>query len=122
MATKRRDTRLHAEGAEFFVLSQLLIEGIHAFKAYTNFPGWDLIAVNPERKLQQTIQVKSRLPTGAKSFPIKNLDSDFVAFVVLNRGRRNNPTDPPSPPDVYVVPMRVVKPRVTRGGTGGSLS
>jgi hypothetical protein len=29
------------------VLGSLLIEGIEAHKLYTNFPGYDIIAVNP---------------------------------------------------------------------------
>ena len=43
---KRQDTKLESEGAEFLVLGHLLIEGISAYKAYINFPGYDLMAVN----------------------------------------------------------------------------
>lgn len=39
----RLDTSLESSGAEFLVLGHLLVEGIQAFKAYTNFPGYDLI-------------------------------------------------------------------------------
>jgi hypothetical protein len=61
----RLDSRLEAEGAEFLVLAHLLIEGIQAIKAYTRFPGYDLIAADPE-----------------------NLECDFVVLVALNRGFR----------------------------------
>ncbi len=103
-------------------MAHLLVEGIHAFKAYTNFPGWDLIAVNPESGAQKRIQVKSRWYTGAKAFPIRNFDSDFVAFAVLNRGRRNRPSDKPEPPDLYVVPTDVVKAVADETGGGRSFS
>jgi len=55
---KRQDTKLEAEGAEFMVLGMLLVEGIHCFKAYTNFAGYDLVALNPQTKKQARIQVK----------------------------------------------------------------
>ena len=45
---KKQDTKLESEGAEFLVLGHLLIESIAAYKAYINFPGYDLTAVNPE--------------------------------------------------------------------------
>jgi hypothetical protein len=45
----RLDTSLELAGAEFWVLGHLLIEGIQAFKAYTNFPGYDIIATHPEK-------------------------------------------------------------------------
>jgi len=40
----RLNIKLESEAAEFFVLGHLLLERITAFKAYTNFPGYDLIA------------------------------------------------------------------------------
>ncbi len=45
----RLDTSLESAGAEFFVLGHLLIEGIQAFKASTNSPGYDIIATHPEK-------------------------------------------------------------------------
>jgi len=39
----RLDSSLESAGAEFLVLGHLLIEGIQAFKAYTNFPGYDFL-------------------------------------------------------------------------------
>jgi len=87
--SKRQDTRLESEGAEFLVLANMLIEGISCYKAYINFPGYDLVAVNPDRSKTAKIQVKSRWATDYdKGFPIKNFDCDFVVHVALNRGYR----------------------------------
>jgi hypothetical protein len=44
----RQNTRLEAEGAEFLVLGHLLVEGLQAYKMYTNMPGYDVLVVNPE--------------------------------------------------------------------------
>jgi len=65
MAKKRtrKDTKLESEGAEFLVLGRLLLEKITGFKAYTNFPGYDLIATNAEKNTSARIQVKSRYQT-----------------------------------------------------------
>jgi hypothetical protein len=60
---RRRDTRLESEGAEFLVLGQLLIAGVEAHKAYTRYPGYDLVAINPDRDRTCRIQVKSRWAT-----------------------------------------------------------
>ena len=82
----RLDSRLEAEGAEFLVLAHLLIEGIQAIKAYTRFPGYDLIAADPENGTSCRIQVKSRWATDYdRGFPFTNLDCDFVVLVALNR-------------------------------------
>lgn len=87
----RQDTKLESEGAEFLVLGYLLIEGITSYKAYINFPGYDLIAINPVNKKIARIQVKSRWATDYDlSFPLKSLDTDFVVHVALNRGYRFN--------------------------------
>jgi hypothetical protein len=115
VARSRLDSSLEAAGAEFLVLSSLLIEGIQAFKAYTNFPGYDLIATNPEKNLSCRIQVKSRWATDwDRGFPIKNFDCDFVTLVALNRGyryhRRARPDDSGRrAPEVWVFPIEVVK-------------
>lgn len=50
----RLNTQLQATGAEFLVLGNLLIQGIQAYKAYTNNPGYDVIAVNPEQNISCT--------------------------------------------------------------------
>ena len=85
----KQNTKLESEGAEFLVLGNLLIEGISCYKAYVNFPGYDLIATNVDTGKLAKIQVKSRWATNYdKSFPIKNFDCDFVVHVALNRGIR----------------------------------
>ena len=66
-SNKRQDTKLESEGAEFMVLGMLLIEGIHCFKAYTNFAGYDLVAANPASGKTARIQVKSRWATELRS-------------------------------------------------------
>jgi len=85
----RLDTRLEAEGAEFLALGQLLLHKIASYKTYTNMPGYDLVATNPESNKSAMVQVKSRWRTGANGFPIKNFDCDFVVVVLLNRGSKD---------------------------------
>lgn len=87
MTRRRRDTRLESEGAEFLVLGQRLVAGIEAHKAYTRYPGYDLITANPDRDRTCRIQVKNRWATDYDgSFLIKNFGCDFVVHVALNRG------------------------------------
>lgn len=111
---KKQDTKLESEGAEFLVLGLLLVEGVSAYKAYINFPGYDLTAINPETKKVAKIQVKSRWATDYdKSFPLKNLDCDFVVHVALNRGYRfgkknNIESDGIKPPTFYVFPIDII--------------
>jgi hypothetical protein len=101
----RQDTQLESEGAEFLVLGQLLIEGIPAYKTYTNLRGYDLVATWPETNRSARIQVKSRWATNAKQFLIKEIDCDFVVLVRLNRGYRlaaaEKMTLPPQDPEFY---------------------
>lgn len=104
----RQDTRLESEGAEFLVLGQLLINKISAYKTYTNMPGYDLVATNPENNSSAKIQVKSRWRTNAPGFPIKNLNCDFVAVVLLNRGSKDG-KKPILPPEYFVIPIDIVK-------------
>lgn len=112
--TKKQDTKLESEGAEFLVLGLLLIEGISAYKAYINFPGYDLTAVNPETKRVARIQVKSRWATDYDtSFPLKSLDCDFVVHVALNRGyrfgkKKNIKDNGIKAPTFYVFPIDVI--------------
>lgn len=115
MGKPRRPTvaeaNLYAEGAEFLVLGHLLIRGIHATKAYTRFPGWDILATSPETGTTCRIQVKSRLATDfGSAFPIKSLESDFVVLVALNKGyRQKHRIGGKRPPDFYVLPIAVVR-------------
>lgn len=112
--SQRLDTKLEAEGAEFLVLGLLLVEGIQATKAYTRFPGYDLLAFNPDNQRQARLQVKSRWATDYdKGFPIKNFETDFVVHVALNRGyryrrRQTEADDGRRAPSVYVFPVDVV--------------
>lgn len=114
MTDKKQDTKLESEGAEFLVLGHLLIEGISAYKAYVNFPGYDLTAVEPETNKIARIQVKSRWATDYdKSFPLKSLDCDFVVHVALNRGyrfRKKGKVDENEirPPDFYIFPIDII--------------
>jgi hypothetical protein len=59
----RLNTSLESEGAEFLVLGNLLIGGIEAHKLYTNFPGYDIMGVNPARNTSCRIQIKCRWVT-----------------------------------------------------------
>ena len=105
---KKLDTRLESEGAEFLVLGQLLLHRIAAYKTYTNMPGYDLIATNPQARTSAKIQIKSRWRTGATGFPIKNFDCDFVVAAFLNRGSKDGKKEVLSP-EYYVLPVEVVQ-------------
>ena len=112
---KRLNTRLESEGAEFLVLGNLLVAGIEATKAYRNFEGFDLYATNPAAGKACRIQVKSRWATDYDGgFPIKNVGSDFVVFVALNRGYRygrkaRSPGDGVKVPEFFVFPTPIVE-------------
>jgi len=107
----RKDTRLEAEGSEFLVLGRLLLEKIPAYKTYTNFPGYDLIATNAENNTSVRIQVKSRYQTNLDGFIIKNYDCEFVVFVALNRGyskpRKNGDTGVRES-EFYILPISYI--------------
>ncbi|HEY1721048.1 MAG TPA: hypothetical protein VGG27_07365 [Magnetospirillaceae bacterium] len=112
----RLDSKLEAKGAEYLVLGNLLIWGLDAHLAYANTPGHDVIAINPKHDRLCRIQVKSRWAKKPRRFVIRNLDSDFVVFVALNRGPRG-PRQPnvirvrdaeSDEPNFYVIPTSVV--------------
>tara|TARA_R110000822_G_scaffold56128_1_gene141913 strand:- start:4 stop:465 length:462 start_codon:yes stop_codon:yes gene_type:complete len=112
MMVKRKDTKLESEGAEFLVLGNLLLQRIPSYRTYTNMPGYDLVATNPEKNLSVKIQVKSRYRSDWDGFIIKNLDSDFVVFVALNRGfsrPRKNGESGIQDPDYYIFPIKYIK-------------
>tara|TARA_R110002126_G_scaffold9840_1_gene44201 strand:- start:2831 stop:3286 length:456 start_codon:yes stop_codon:yes gene_type:complete len=122
--SKRRDTRLESEGAEFLVLGNLLLNQIPSYKTYTNMPGYDLVATNPEKNLSVKIQVKSRYKTDWDGFIIKNLDSDFVVFVTLNRGFsrvRKNGDSGVTDPDYYIFPIEYIKQAVNEKSKWGKI-
>ncbi len=102
----RQDTQLQAAGAEFLVLGHLLIEGIPAFKSYTNMKGYDLVVVNPETNRSARIQVKSRWKTKAEGFIINNFDCDFVVVALLNRGSKDGKAVT-RPPEFFILPVDV---------------
>ena len=108
----RLNTRLEQEGAEFLVLGQLLIERVEAHKAYTQYPGYDIVALDPEHGTQSRIQVKSRFPSSANKFLCKNTDCDFVVYVALNRAPQR------SDPDYYVFPIEIIERYGRQGGWG----
>ncbi len=119
----RLDSRLEAEGAEFLVLGLLLLEGIQATKAYTRYPGYDLIASNPERRRLCKIQVKSRWATDYdRKFTIEaDTDCDFVVFAELNRGyrgyrRKAGASAGIKPPRFFVFPVKILNPHVKVAG------
>lgn len=105
---KRLDTRLESEGAEFLVLGQLLLHRIAAYKTYTNMPGYDLVATNPDVNTSAKIQVKSRSRTGATGFPISNFDCDFVVAAFLNRGSKDG-RKAILTPEYYVIPIDLIR-------------
>jgi hypothetical protein len=123
------ETNMHAEGAEFLVLGNLLIRGIHATKAYTRYPGWDVLATDTVTGRSCKIQVKARLATDYDGgFPIRSFDADFVVHVALNRGYRYSrrrsavarQTDlGEREPDFFVLPMNVVRETSTSAPSWG---
>ena len=112
----RRDTTLQAAGAEFLVLAHLLFARIPSFKAYTNHPGYDVIATDPEAGAACRIQVKSRWGGNIDGFFIKNLDCDFVVLVASHLGPASAyPGD--GNPVMYVLPTPVLTPLVRNAQT-----
>ena len=108
----RLDTKLESEGAEFLVLGRMLLARIPTFKAYVNYPGYDLIAVDADKRTSVKIQVKSRFRTDWDGFIINNFKCDFVVFVALNRGfkyaKKSGETGVLEP-QFYVLPIRYVR-------------
>jgi len=117
---------MYSEGAEFLVLGELLIRGIHATKSYTGFTGWDVLAANPRTGKTARIQVKARLATDFDGgFPIKNVESDFVVLVALNRGYRyrfkHRRESGVRPVEYFVIPIAAVKKAIKKGRTWGNM-
>jgi hypothetical protein len=100
-----------------------LIEGIPAYKTYTNLRGYDLVAVWPETNRSAKIQVKSRWATDAGHFLIKRFECDFVVLVRLNRGyrfshRRKRALEQNDEPEFYVLPKKHAQARAKTGAWG----
>ena len=116
---------LRSEGAEFLVLGQLLMRDIHSTKAYTRFPGWDILCVNPDTGRQARIQVKSRWATDSGNFLVKNFDCDFVVLVYLNRGynfgKRNSLEIGIKDPQFWVFPVELLKESISKQNNSGKL-
>jgi hypothetical protein len=109
--TRRRlDSALEAEGAEFLVLGNLLLNHVVANKAYSNTKDYDIIAVNPDTKVAVTVQVKSRWRTGANNFMLSAVRADFVVLVSLNRGRdAKGQGGDPADPSFMILPRDVAE-------------
>ena len=87
MTNKRLDTKLFSNGAEFLVLSKLLLTNIQTYKAYVNFEGYDLVSVNPKKSLSAKIQVKSKNFKSDSTFYLNSDDkakTDFYVFAQTN--------------------------------------
>lgn len=101
---------LRAEGGEFLVLGNLLMRDIQSTKAYTRFPGWDILAVDPNSGKQARIQVKSRWASDSGNFLVKNFNCDFVVLVHLNRGfnfsKRNHQETGIKEPQYWIIPTK----------------
>jgi hypothetical protein len=84
---KKLDTKLFSTGAEFLVMSRLLLANIQTYKTYVNFEGYDLVCVNPLKNCSAKIQVKSKNFVNDSSFYL-NTDtknkSDFYVFAQTN--------------------------------------
>lgn len=119
------ENRLRSEGAEFLVLANLLIRDIHATKAYTNFPAWDVLATNPKTGTQARVQVKSRWATDSGNFLVKNFDCDFVVLVYLNRGynfgKRTRKESGLRDPEFWIFPTSHLEQLIETGKVSGRL-
>jgi hypothetical protein len=115
----RLDSRLEADGAEFLVLAHLLLERILAIKAYTRFPDCDVVAADPHYGSSCRIQVSRWATDYDRAFPLKNFECDFVVLAALNRGysyRKQIAEDGRRPPELFVFPIEILKPRVFVAG------
>ena len=113
-ANENTDARLAAAGAEHLVLSQLMIRDIDAFKCERGRAGIDIIAVDLMCGTSVGIQVKSRYSSSATGFLIKEVASEFIIFVRLNRDRLNEEKSALAP-DCYVFPRAVIRKAHERG-------
>jgi hypothetical protein len=107
-------------------LGNLLIQGIPTYKTYTNMPGYDLVATNPEKNSSIRIQVKSRYQTNWDGFIINNMDADFVVLVALNRGIPNRKKSiegvTVKEPNFYVFPIDYVLKIRDEGNSWGKIT
>ena len=110
---KKFNTKLFSEGAEFLVLSKLLLARIETYKAYENQEGYDLIAINAKKNLSAKIQVKSKNFKGDSSFYLNKdykTKSDFYVFAQTNSLTRDYKVIPDSEsrPNLFVLDLKTV--------------
>ena len=123
MNTKKRlDTKLFSTGAEFLVMSRLLLANIETHKSYTNFEGYDLVCVNPQKNTSVKIQIKSKNFLNDTSFYLnsdKKTRPDFYVFVQTNAIKKingNNKLVFENEPKLYAMDYEtVIKFRVNEG-------
>ncbi|MBT6602327.1 MAG: hypothetical protein HOB32_11845 [Nitrospina sp.] len=125
--TKKLNTKLFSSGAEFLVLSKLLLAGIETYKAYENQEGYDLLSINAKKNLSVKIQVKSKNFRGDSSFYLNKDDktkSDFYVFAQTNalkrvKGETVVIPDSEVSPNLYVVDLKTVEKnkRIDKKGT-----
>ncbi len=111
---KRLDTKLFSTGAEFLVMSRLLLANIQTHKTYVNFEGYDLVCVNPKKNLSAKIQVKSKNFLNDSSFYLNSDDknrSDFYVFAQTNSIKKVNKENKlifEVEPKLYVLDLKTV--------------
>jgi len=111
---KKFNTKLFSSGAEFLILSKLLLARIETYKAYENQEGYDLISINDKENLSAKIQVKSKNFKGDSSFYLNKNDkikSDFYVFAQTNSLTRDYKVIPDSEnkPNLYVLDFDTVQ-------------
>lgn len=121
---KRFNTKLFSEGAEFLVLSKLLLARIETYKAYENQEGYDLISINAKKNLSAKIQVKSKNFKNDSSFYLNKdskIKSDFYVFAQTNSLTRDYKVIPDneSSPNLFVLDLKTVNmyQRIDKKGT-----
>jgi hypothetical protein len=124
---KRLDTKLFSNGAEFLVMSKLLLTNIQTYKAYVNFEGYDLVCTNPTRNLSAKIQVKSKNFIKDTGFYLNKGDKakpDFYVFAQTNSIKKEGEVyklipDSDLKPMLYVMDIMTVNKykRVDKQGT-----
>lgn len=91
----RRDSKLTQEGAEKYVLSNLLIRDIECYQAYENQRSYDLIAISKDGKKTARIEVKSRHNDYAKKITSSNFQQkkppfpDFYVSIFIESFEKN---------------------------------
>jgi len=102
-------------GAEFYVMSKLLLNNIPTFKSYTNQEGFDLICINSVSNISVTIQVKSNSSINDYSFWLNkrtNIKPDFYIFlntkIVHGKGKAKSFVFT-NEPEIFIFPIRIIK-------------